>query len=68
MQASQACQHQRWDTRFKNYNWMLLAGTVSGALYVLRTFAGGSLCPFGDPDIPSQWSFDYCADEEASIS
>ncbi len=50
-----------WDTRFKNYNWMLLVGAVSGALYVLRTFAGGSLCPFGDPHDSSTWSFDYCA-------
>ena len=50
-----------WDTRFKNYNWMLLLGTLSGALYVLRTFAGGSLCPFGDPTDSSTWSFDYCA-------
>ena len=49
-----------WDTRFKNYNWMLLVGTVTGASYVLRTFAGGSLCPFGDPDDSSTWSFDYC--------
>jgi len=51
-----------WDTRFKHFNWMLLGGTLAGATYVLRTFVGGALCPFGDEGDPSSWKFDYCTE------
>ena len=50
-----------WDTRFKNFNWMLFFGTFAGAMYVLRTLVG-ALCPFGDADEPGSWKFDYCTD------
>jgi len=49
-----------WETRFKNFNWMLAFGVVAGSLYVLRTFVGGALCPFGDPDDSANWKYDYC--------
>jgi hypothetical protein len=49
-----------WETRFKNFNWMLCFGVLAGSLYVLRTFIGGALCPFGDANDSSTWKFDYC--------